>query len=94
MLVSTIISVLQASFYVHFYIRVRGLVKMRSSSWDCCMIGTKKHIGTIQSTDNAKQEDSKSTNKTQFGCLCAFLVFIIVGILLFVSEAFLNETLI
>lgn len=67
---------------------------MRSSSWDCCMIGTKKHIGTIQSTDNAKQEDSKSTNKTQFGCLCAFLVFIIVGILLFVSEAFLNETLI
>ena len=70
---------------------------MRSSSWDCCMIGTKKHIGTIQSTDDAKpakQEDSKSTNKTQFGCLCAFLVIIIVGILLFVSEAFLNETLI
>ena len=58
------------------------------------MIGTKKHIGTIQSTDDAKPEDSKSTNKTQFGCLCAFLIIVIVGIVLFVSEAFLNETLI
>ena len=58
------------------------------------MIGTKKHIGTIQSTDDAKQEDSKSTNNTQIGCLCCFLVIVIVGILLFVSEAMLNETLI